>query len=471
MRAELGIVALSAGLWLAGAGILLGAGMLRLSWRSALAWSGPAYLLGAAAVGLVLTMTTIAGIGLSTPLTGGVILAVTALGVVAWRLLRVAPLAEPVEERDRRFRQVAGIVAGVFVLAGTALALVHPISSYTDGWAIWGIKSLLIYDHGTIPPEFTTGDYGLSHVDYPMLWPVLEAAHYRAMGGPETKLAILPFWLLYVAFAGTVAAVGSRLTRPAIWMPLALGVLTTSAILDQLYWHYADVPTGILVGGGALLGGMWLAGHGTRWLALAAILLGAAANGKNEGLMAAVAVVAALVVAGALAQGARRRGVLTAVAAGAFVGLAALPWRLWLSARDVHGDISASRALDPGVLADASGRVGPSANAMWDKFTNPRVWGYLAFVALLLIGFALARRATRQLGAYYGVTGGLIFLFLLLAYWVAETDLNWHLNTSSDRVVHLLGFAAIAAVVQLTAALYEDDDVPRPAPPAPPTAS
>lgn len=465
MRAELGIVALTGGLWLAGAGILFGAGIVRLSWRSALAWSGLAYLVGAAAVGLVLTMTTIAGIGLSTPVTAAVILAVTAAGVVASRLVRAVPLAPRDDQRDRRFRLVAGIVAGVFVLAGTALALVHPISSYTDGWAIWGIKSLLIYDHGTIPPEFTGGDYGLSHVDYPMLWPVLEAAHYRAMGGPETKLATLPFWLLYVSFAGTVAAVGARLTRPAIWMPLALGVLTTSAILDQLFWHYADVPTGILVGGGALLGGMWLAGHGTRWLVLSAIVLGAAANGKNEGLMAAVAVVAGLVVAGALAEDRRRRALLSAVAAGAFVGLAALPWRLWLSARDVHGDISASRALDPGVLADASGRVEPAATAMWDRFTNPRVWGYLAFVALLLIGVALARRATRRLGAYYGVTGGLIFFFLLLAYWVAETELNWHLSTSSDRVVHLLGFAAIAAVVQLTATLYEDDDVPRPAAP------
>jgi hypothetical protein len=457
VRAELGVVGLTAGLWAAGTAILYGAGIVTRAWRSVLVWSGLAYLVGAAAVGLVLTTTTVAGVRLSTPLAAVAIAGVAALGLAAARVVRADPLAPRQDARDRRLRIPAAIVAALFLVAGTGLAVVQPIGEHTDGWAIWGIKSLLLYDHGTIPPVFATGDYGLSHIDYPLFWPVLEATYYRAMGGPETKLATLPFWLLYVAFAGTVAAVGARLTRPAIWMPLALGVLTTSTILDQLFWHYADVPTGILVGSGALLGGLWLAGHGTRWLVVSAVLLGAAANGKNEGLMAAVAVVAALLVAAAVQRAGRRGALLRVAAAGAFVAATVLPWRLWLAAHDVHGDIKASRAMDPDALADASGRVGPAADAMWDRFTNPRTWGYLAFVALLLIAVALARRATRRLGAYYGVLGGLIFLFLLLAYWVAETDLNWHLNTSSDRVIQLLGFAAIAAAVHLSAALYEDD--------------
>ena len=456
MRAELGIVVLALGLWLAGAAILLGAGVMQLSRRSVLVWSGASYLVGVAAVGLLLTLATIAGVRGSTPLTALAIGLVALAGAACARLVRVPALPPRELPRDRGFRIFAAVVFGLFLVGGTGVALVMPIA-YHDAWAIWDTKSLLLYDHGTIPAEFTRGAYAFSHPDYPILWPVLEAAHYRVMGGPEPKLVTLPHWLLYVGFAGTVAAVGARLTRPALWVPIALGTLLTYSIFDQLFWHYADVPTAALLGGGALFGGLWVAGHGTRWLVPCAVLLAAAANGKNEGLTAAGAVVAALFVAALLAgPGLRRRAVLSAVGLAVFVGAAVLPWRLWLSANDVEGDIKASRALDPGALSDASGRVEPTATRLWDTITNPRQWGYIVFAALVLIGVALARRATRRLGAYYGVTGGLVFFFLLLAYWVAETDLNWHLNTSADRVVHLVGFAAIAATLHLAAALYEE---------------
>lgn len=458
MRAELGLAAVSLGLWLVGAAILLASGILSLDRRSLLVWSGAAYLVGTAAVGLVLTVALVAGIGVSSRNVVLAIVAVTVVGVGAWRLRRVPPLPPATQRAGDRFVKIAAAaVFALFLFAGSALALVQPIENW-DGWAIWGVKALLLYDHGTIPPQFVTGDYGLSHIDYPLLWPVLEAAHFRVMGGPEPKLATLPQWLLYVSFAGTVAAVGSRLVRPAVWAPAALGTLTSYAILDQTFWHYADVPTGILVGGGALFGGLWLVGQRARWLVPAALLLGAAANGKNEGLMAAIAVVGALAVGAAFVLPAiRRRALLTAGATAAFVALTALPWRLWLSSHDVNGDIKASNALDPGYLADRSERVEPAASTIWDKISATGAFGYIAFCALLLIVVALIRRSTRPLGAYYAVSVALVFLFLMVAYWVAETDLRWHLGTSADRVVMLLAFLGIAAIVHLAAALYEEE--------------
>lgn len=459
MRTELGLILLSLGLWGAGAAVLLAAGIVAPTLRSLAVWSGASYLVGVATVGVVLTIVTIAGVRLSSPTTAVLVAVLTGAALAAWWLARPAPApAREGGERDRGFRIVAAVVFGLFLLAGTAVALVQPIFDW-DGWAIWGMKSLIIYDHGRIPEELAAGGYNLSHVDYPMLWPVLEAAHHQAMGGPQPKLASFPHWLLYVGFAGTVAAVGARLTRPAIWVPAALGTLTTYTVLDQLFWHYADVPTAVTAGAAALFGGLWLAGHGARWLVPAALLLAATANGKNEGLMAAVAIIVALAAGTLLAPGLARRRALAAVAAcGALVALSVLPWRLWLDARSVQGDIKASRALDPGVLADESSRVEPSASRLWEELTIPGEWGYLAFGALMLIGAALVRRSTRALGAYYGIAGGLVFLFLVVAYWVAGTDLNWHLNTSAERVVMSVGFVGIVAVLHLGATLYEEEE-------------
>jgi hypothetical protein len=459
VRAEVGLVLLSLGLWACGACVLLGCGVASLDRRSLLVWSGASYVVGVACVGVLLTVTTIAGVTLSSGTTALVMVVVGGLGLAAWRLARVAPLPAVDDTRDGGIRFAAFVVFGLFLVAGTAVALVQPIFNW-DGWAIWGVKSLILYDHGRIPDELAYGAYGLSHVDYPMLWPVLEAAHYRVMGGPEPKLVTFPHWLLYVGFAGTVAAVGARLTRPAIWVPAAVGTLTTYAVLDQVFWHYADVPTAVMAGGGALFGGLWLAGRGARWLVPCALLLAACANGKNEGLMAAVAVLLALAVGALLSSALERRALLNVLACAVAVGLAVLPWRLWMSANSVEGDIKASRALDPGVLADESSRVEPSAHRLWEHLSDQESWGYLAFAALLLIGVSVARRSTRALGAYYGVAGGLIFLFLVVAYWVAGTPLDWHLNTSADRVVMSVGFVGMAAVLQLAAALYEEGAEP-----------
>ena len=469
MRTELGFAAMTLGLWAAGAAVLLASGIVRFGMRSLLVWSGAAYVVGLSLVGVLLTAAAYAGVRASTKLTAVVIVAVVVAAVVTWRLIRsrIAPAPATGFPADRGFLIAGGAVAGIFLFAGTALALVNPIQEW-DGWAIWGLKAALLYDDGTVPELLATGGYGLSQIDYPLLWPVLEATHQRAMGGVEPKLASLPHWVLYVAFAWTLAAVASRLMRPAFWVPLAVGTLTTYAIVDQLFWHYADVPTAIIVGAAVLFGAMWLEGLGVRWLVPTAIALGAAANGKNEGLMAIAAVLAALLVAG-LARGYGRRAVLPLVPVTAVIGLSVLPWRVWLTAHDVSGQITASDIVNPGLLADRADRIGPTASKLWDHISGGS-WGLLAVATLVLVAAAVARRSSRAIGLYYTVALGSVFVLLVNAYVVTPDDYEWRLGTSANRVVQTLGFIGIAAVVHLTAILtrraeddieFVDDGAPR----------
>lgn len=460
MRVELGFIGLTLGFWLAGAAVLLASGILERSWRSVLTWGGAAYVVGLSVAGIVATAAAYAGVGVSTTLTVVTILVVCAGGVATWRL--VGPPVErrpaPRFPRDRGFLMAGAAVAAVFVFAGTALALVNPIYEW-DGWAIWGVKAALLYEYGRVPDLLVTGDYALTSVDYPILWPALEATHQRAMGGVEPKLASLPHWVLYVAFAWTLAAVGSRLMRPALWVSVAVGTLTTYAIVDQLFWHYADVPTAILLAAGALFAGLWLEGHGARWLAPAAIVLGAAANGKNEGLVAVVALLAGLLVA-ALARRAGWRPAIPVVLVGVFVGLSILPWRLWLVANDVEGQVAFSDLIDPGLLADRADRVEPSASRLLGEIVDPSAWGLLGVAALALVVVAVTRRSTRAAALFYAVAAALVFLFLVAAYVVTTGDYVWRLDTSAYRVVHLLGFLGIAAILHLCAVLQREDEAP-----------
>jgi hypothetical protein len=458
VRAELGLAAMTASLWAAGALVLRAAGIVHGA-RSLAVWSGLAFLVGTATVGVALVALAVAGAGPTSVSVAATFVGVAAVAGVAASRLRVPPPA-PAAHRARRQTPVlvaVGVAAAVVLVCGTRLAAVHPVEAF-DAWALWVVKARLIYDAGRIPDELSTGGYELMHVDYPMLLPVLDAAYFRVMGGMDPKLGALPYWTLHVAFAWTFAAVGARLTCAALWAPLVAVFAMTPVVLAQVFSHLADVPTATLAGSGALLAGLWLHTRERRWLVLATLLLAGAANGKHEGLAAAFAVLASLLLASAVGRRARRDMRAVAAAAGAVV-LAILPWRLWIATHDVRGgDIDAADALDPGLLADRADRVGPALDGIVDQLTDVDRWGTLAAATVALTALALSRAATRPIAAYYGASIVLVGGSLTVAYWISNWEIHDHVAASADRVVQTAGFLGFAAVLHLAAQLYEGDE-------------
>ena len=469
MRPELGIAAVTVLLTLTGAALLAGLGLIR-SRREALLAAGLAYLVGTAAVMLTGIGLTVAGLAFDLPafaMTCGV---AGAGGLVAAR--RRGPGSDPTPSSDgpsrrRRFLVAgAGLVAFGYAMLGLVAAAVHPLDDY-DAWSIWGRKARLLVDFGSLADgAWDSPAYGFMHPEYPILLPLWEAVHVRGMGEWNSQLIHVPFWLLLLAFLGAMAFLAARASRPGLAaIPLAAAAVAPG-VGEQLLTAYADVPMAMFLGAGVLATGLWLAGGPRSLLAVGALLLAAAASTKNEGLMGAAV---ALAVAGALvlAEPARPRLRAYGAAVGGFV-LVLAPWRIWVAANGLEGNLQVSSGLDPSYLAERSGRIQPSARALAAQLADQGRWLWLVPAALAVLGAVLvARRGSgngRRLAVFYLATAGLYLALVLWSLWAIQVPLVEQLRGSADRLVTGFVLILLAGVVHLQGRLLPPRERGTPSP-------
>jgi hypothetical protein len=359
---------------------------------------------------------------------------------------------------DRVVVVLFAVILAVVAIVGLRAALVSPLYRW-DGWSIWSRKAEVLTTYDVLRTDFFASNaYGFMHLDYPLFLPLLEATFFRAVGTLNTQAVHVQLWLLLIGFVWATAGIMSRVARPFVWAPLALGALFFPGVIDQLLSGYADVPGAIFVGLGALLLGAWLREGHTWQVALGALMLAAAANTKNEALMAAGAVLAAATAVLLVQRNWRR--VLPLLGAWAGVIIAVVPWRAWQSAHDISGEYSLGRALSPGYLSDHYDRVQPSIDALNGQLLDQSKWLYVVPIAVGVAIVALLYRRVRLVASYYLVGGVLGFAGLVWAYWISPDDLAWQLGQSADRVVVILVFLAVAGLLQICAALDRDRDGP-----------
>lgn len=470
MTAYLGLALLDLLLLAAGLGVLVGLGQLDASPRSLAAGAGLGFLTGLASV-LMLAITLMSvGVPFG-PITVTVLSLVLGVGgaLLAHRRggLRPSPAASEARSAVRagvkaRLRAVSAdrwaVVAfasafGAFALVGFADAAVTQITGW-DAWTMWARKATVLYYFGGLPPEFfAVPENQFASPDYPLLLPAYEAISFRAMGGIDTQTMHVQLWALLVAFGWALAGLAHRVVRPVVWAPLVLLALLAPGAWGALLTAYADVPMAIFLCLGALCLGLWISRRRTPDLALAAVLLAGAASTKNEGLMAAVAVlgVAAAVVA------LERRGLAAlrpmAVAAGALVALV-LPWRLWAAFHGIEGQIPVAQGLNPLYLAGRIERVIPSIRALVDSLDDQEAFTYLLPLGVGVAAICLATGVARGVAAYYLGSMAAVSALLVWAYWIAPTELAWHLETSVGRVSTGVVFVGVAGLLHLAGELH-----------------
>jgi hypothetical protein len=194
--------------------------------------------------------------------------------------------------------------------------------------------------------------------------------------------------------------------------------------------------------------GLWLEFGARQDLCVAVLLLGGAAGIKNEGLLGAVA---ALLVALVVVLHGRQRARLSQllVAALGFAAIAVVPWRLWLNAHGLKGDLPLGKGLDPGFLADRFDRVWPSMGALHDQLINHESVAIFAAIGIALAIVRLRGPDRSPVAAFYLGTGVLYYFALVWAYWISPLPLRFHLNTSVSRVYIGLAFIALAGILQM----------------------
>jgi hypothetical protein len=416
---------------------------------------GLAYLTGTAVVSLLLIVTLVIGVPFT--LATFLVAVLACMGIGAFRSRGQPrghrPSVAPRSGGSWRTWQVGTWVTGAFVIVFAAYAAVGLLSASEmpliggDAWTIWARKAQMLTAHDSLLTGFFEGpSYGFMHPDYPLLYPVWEAIHFRAGGAFETQALLRHVWLLLITFVWAVAFLLRKEARPIVWAPLLLLAAATPGVWQQLLTGYADVPMAIFASLGAISLALWLRREEGQFLALAAILLAAAANTKNEGLMAAVAL---LLAAGGVGFARRLRFKQFAFASLAVVA-AVLPWRVWLSVHGIEGDLPISDGLKPGYLLDRIDRVWPATRAIGHQLADQGRWLYLLPLATLMIVAALLSGIGRRIAGFYLASLALLSAGLVWSYWISPHPLGWHLSTSVGRVISVLMFLCLVAAVHLT---------------------
>lgn len=458
MRAELAPFGVDLLLALAGIGVLTAIRFVPLRASELIGALGLAYLTGTAVVSLALVVLLTVGV----PLTLWTFFVVVLLCVCAGALRSRRPFP-PRSGPGPHWWQLSwrswpvGVwVTGAFALLFGAYAVVGALSALDmplmggDAWTIWARKAQMLSVHDSLLTQFFAApSYGFMHPDYPLLYPVWEAIHFRAGGAFDTYTLLRHVWLLLIAFVWAVAYLVRDQVRPVVWAPLLLLAAAAPGIWQQLLTGYADVPMAIFACLGALSLALWLRQGEGAYLALGAIMLAAAANTKNEGLMSAVAL---LIAAGAIAfaRGLRLRDL--AFASG-FVVLAILPWRIWIAAQGIKGDLPVSEGLNPGYLFERTDRVWPAIKVTAHQLADQGRWLYLLPLAVLAIAAALVSGIGRRVAGFYLASFVLVWAGLIWSYWISPHPIGWHLSTSASRVISVLVFIGVAAVIHLSGLL------------------
>lgn len=444
VRSLAGLVSLNVAYAVVGLALLWGLGAFRTC-GGALRLAGLGLLFGVAAFGVVWTALLVAGV----PFDGiGIVVSLIALGVagVAAGGLRHATLQRgpPWTDAPVLLVTAAGVaLAGLFLEALFRAARLQGLQAY-DAWAFWVPKGKAIFFfRGLDQHVFTT----TPNAPYPPLQPILDAAAFHALGGADAVTLHVQFWFLVAA---AVAAFAGLLHGHApawlLWPPLLL-VLVVPRFGERLLEPLADVLVDVLAVAAALLLALWLRDAAGWRLVTAAVLLAGAVNTKREGI-----VLAACVLAAAFVASRPRRWSRLALASLA-VGLAIVPWRIWVGRHDIPAGAPSSPF--------GSGRLRGAVELSFDVFYSNARWSVLPLVATIALA-AAAIWGDRRLAGFVGL---LALLFFVGGVWSTAgfPDLAISADESGNPIVRYTGsliFLAAVATPLLLSSVWRGAEEP-----------
>jgi hypothetical protein len=398
------------------------------------------YLVGFASFGVLAQLLLVAGLALTRVQAIALALLLLALGFLRRLPAAVTRIAPP--PRAGRETLLALLAAAVVVVVGIQ-SFYEPLTAW-DAWAFWVPKAKSIVLFNGLDAHFFSAPT-TANADYPLLLPAVEATDFRFMGHFDTQVIHFQFWLVFVAFLGTLPALLRDQVRPT----LVRSVVVVLACAPSLALHaesaYADVPVAVFVALAGLLGWRWLVLRDSAALGLFAVFAAAALATKVEGRLFVGALVVSL--AGVAARESARRSceVLGAGFVAALVGL--FPWSTWMRLHGIHGMYHA----DVAGLGSHVQRIGPAIASLLGHGLDPLEWLVVlpSGIAALLLAASLGadRRAVALVLSSFLLSLGL----LVATYWATPYAFEWHLHTSADRVV----VAPVLLVAVLTPVLLE----------------
>jgi len=302
------------------------------------------------------------------------------------------------------------------ILSYALYATLAPLWEW-DFWAIWGLKAKVFLEIGGVDWRFLESHWNaFAHTDYPLLVPLNFDFGAMVNGGWSDRWLGLLFVAWGMALLLIIRDLASRETTPffSSLLTLSLASLAFSGYVGLAEGTFiAFGSAGVLFVRSALLDDDVVAWrHG-------ALMLGFAANCKNEGMALLVAVTIAVIV---VSWSRNRASALHLWPAYAL----AAPWLLLRAthalATDIMGGSAASRFLAR--LPYVRQIVGFLAVQLY------KPWFWVAILAGILIAPAAARRRE-----YFVLLATAIQLvFYIAAYLTTPNNLGWHVLSSWSRL-------------------------------------
>lgn len=325
---------------------------------------------------------------------------------------------------------------GILALVGMLLTAVGVATTsdrlWWDGWAIWALKARVLFLEGTLSPVFLdpAGPYVFTHLDYPLLVPLVDWWGFRHLGEvlPQAASFLGFFWFLLIPvllWGALRDRLGERIA--------ALAALAAAACWPIAF--YATGGTADVVIALALLGAIveldrafGQEDRSALWRAGMFLALGAAA--KNEGLaLAVIGSCIALVAPGGIARASRLPALLLPL-------VVAAPWLLFTRAIGLESDVLVALPS----VAEGGTRAWILAGALLRQFTGTP-WQPLPILALLGVVAAL-RQSDRSLSVGWTVLTAYAIV-LCGVYASAPQDLPWLISTTLPRVFGALAPATL----------------------------
>ena len=391
-------------------------------------WAEVAGLSVAAGTGLTASALFLASVAGVVPgrgvLAGWAMVAAVAAAAVLLRRGRLLTPSVPSPRRRLDPTAVVGLLGMVVVLAAVLNAVAAgttPGLGDIDEYATWMFKAkvLAVEPLRPVPAAFLDPGLSYSHQDYPLLFPLLVAGVYAAVGRVDESAGKLLLFPMYLAVIGVVYAAVRRDNRRAIAVAVTAVAVAGPTVVQKAGLAVAELPLTMFLAAAVSMLSRWSQRHDRADLLLAGGFAAAAAFSKNEGL-ALLPVFAAAAAAYAICQPDRRR-LLAHVGAATAVAIVLIgPWlvyRLGLpkTHEDYGGRFASLDAVRQGVARLPHVLVGV-AGWMLDVGSAGGVWVVLACSAV--VGHrAWGRGPTRLLWGVLVAQLGLYVAAFLVTPW------------------------------------------------------
>ena len=383
----------------------------------------------------------------------GAILLAAATGTLAW--LGRAAVPSP----DEPAAGPAGSFAYSWALAmaaGAALlisvASVHSIDlphGDWDAWSIWNLRAQFLADpgswrHAVSPLAFR------SHPDYPLLTSAVAAGLSRFNASPAILGSIF-----FAAVPAVLISTLALLRGAAAGWLAALIFAASAGYLTQAPSQYADIPLSAFIL--CALASLCQPKHPCMLFG-AGLFAGCAAFTKNEGIVFAMALIAASAMAW--------RAAFFPLLCGALPGLAVTAWfKLFYAPPSEYAGQSAAKLFD---LTRWTAILGEFVKELW----NLGIGAGHPILIMAVLAFGLRFRPLTRLWKITAAIIGSQLLGYFGAYLLTPADLSWQLSTSMNR---LLAQVWPALLLLFFIALKPPESPPgnseKPTPPAKPAGS